>query len=211
MSRKHSQITDEALAQLRREIGEPITRTTPPMFRDINEDAIRHFAHGIGDDNPLWLDPEYAAKTRWGGIIAPPCILYSTDNIVSGAVHGLPGVHAMFAGTDWRWYRPIPAGTRVTSQATLKDLVEHHTRFAGRAIQQIYHVRFFDQNGRLLAEADSWCFRTERDTARTQGAKYEKVSSDWPRYTAEDLERIRQAYLNEQVRGAETRYWEDVQ
>ncbi len=26
-------------------------------------DAIRHFAYGIDDDNPLWLDPDYAAGT----------------------------------------------------------------------------------------------------------------------------------------------------
>jgi len=35
----------------------------------------------------------------------------------------------------------------------LKDLVEHQTRFAGRAIQQTYHVDFFNQQGDLVAEA----------------------------------------------------------
>lgn len=210
MATKHSLITEEALEKLRQDIGKLIVRESPPMFRWINEDSIRRFAHAVGDDNPLWTDPEYAAKTRWGGLIAPPCILYSTDNVVSGAVHGLPGVHAMFAGTDWRWYQPLRDGTRVSTKVWLKDLVEHKTRFAGRAIQQIYHVQFFDQHGTLLAEADSWCFRTERDTARSSGTKYSGVDKDGPRYSAADLERIREAYRNEQRRGSEPRYWEDV-
>jgi hypothetical protein len=32
-------------------------------------------------------------------------------------------------------------GTEVRTEAHLKDLIEHTTRFAGRAFQQIYHVR----------------------------------------------------------------------
>jgi acyl dehydratase len=40
--------------------------------------VIRHFADGLGDTNPLWTDEEYAKRTKWGGIIAPPCFLYST-------------------------------------------------------------------------------------------------------------------------------------
>lgn len=210
--RHHSQITEEELSRLRQEFGEPITRVTPPYHREINDDAIRHFAYGIGDDNPLWLDEEYAKGTRWGDLIAPPCILYSTDNIVSGAVHGFAGVHAMFAGTDWRWYGPIRRGTRIQSVASLEDLIEHETSFAGRSIQQVYRVKFFNEKtGELLADADSWCFRTERDTARESGTKYQPKEREFPHYTREDMERITQAYVNEEVRGATPRHWEDVQ
>ena len=65
-----------------------------------------------------------------------------------------------------------PAQRRITTEAQLKDLIEHQTRFAGRAFQQIYHVEFFNQQGDLVAEADSWCFRTDRDQARERGTKY---------------------------------------
>ena len=34
----------------------------------------------MGDMNPLWRDEEYAKKTRWGGIIAPPAF-YATMGI----------------------------------------------------------------------------------------------------------------------------------
>ena len=61
-------ITERALDDLRRRLGVKITNTLPPWCHEATRDAIRHYAHGIGDDNPLWCDPEYAAGTRFGGI-----------------------------------------------------------------------------------------------------------------------------------------------
>ena len=202
-------ISDEALEELRQRIGVRITKTLEPWVTEVNIDAIRHYALGIGDDNPLWLDPEYAGKTRYAGIIAPPTILYATNRVASGYVGGLPGVHAMFAGTNWTWYLPIKVNTKMHTEVYLKDLVEHETRFAGRAIQQIYHCDFFNQQGDKLAESDSWCFRTERGTARERGEKY-KTSAARKVYTDEEMAQIQQAYANEEVRGATRRYWENV-
>ena len=133
-----SKISEEAIAELRSRIGKPIQRVTLPTFTEINADAARLFSIAIGDNNPLWTDPAYAAKTRWQTPLAPPSILYSTDNVVSGAVEGLPSVHAMYSGTDWQWFGPVKLGTKINTKSTLKAMVEHQTRFAGRAFQQIY-------------------------------------------------------------------------
>jgi hypothetical protein len=57
----------------------------------------------------------------------------------------LPGVHAMWAGADWTWHKPVKRNDEIRTEAHLKDLIEHQTRFAGRAIQQIYHVDFYNQ------------------------------------------------------------------
>jgi len=35
-------------------------------------EAIRNFANGIGDSNPLYRDEEYAKKTKYGALIASP-------------------------------------------------------------------------------------------------------------------------------------------
>ena len=93
-------ITDQALNALRARIGARIEHTLEPWCHEATRDNIRHYAHGIGDDNPLWCDPDYAAKTRHGGIIALPSFLFATSRIISGYVGGLPGVHAMWAGAD---------------------------------------------------------------------------------------------------------------
>ena len=203
-------ITEEALDALRRRIGVKITRTIEPWVTETNKDAIRHWALGIGDDNPLWLDSEYAGKTRHKGIIAPPTILYATNRVISGYVGGLPGVHAMFAGTDWTWNMPIVVGTTIHTEVYLKDLIEHETNFAGRAIQQIYHGDFFNQSGDKLAECDAWCFRTERGTARDRGKKYKK-NIQRKVYTDEEIAEIESIYAKEEIRGALPRYWEDTE
>src|SRR5206468_169503 len=88
------------------------------------------------------------------------------DRIVSGYVTGLPGIHAMYAGTDFRWRRAVREGDRVLGRSVLLDLEEKASTFARRAIRQTYRTTFVDDAGAIVCEADSWCFRTERDTAR---------------------------------------------
>ena len=204
-------ITDDGLNDLKRRIGVPIVGSLEPWCHEATRDNIRHYAHGIGDDNPLWCNPEYAEKSRFGGITALPSFLFSTSRIISGYVGGLPGVHAMWAGADWSWHAPIRRNDEIRTEAHLKDLISHETKFAGRAIQQIYHVDFYNQRNELLAEADSWCFRTERDAARERGVKYTEVREKGIRqYTKAELEEFYNLYAAEKPRGSEPRYWEDV-
>ena len=204
-------ITDEGLAHLKARIGLPIENTLEPWCHEATRDNIRHYAHGIGDDNPLWCDPVYAAKTRHGGIVAPPSFLFACDRIVSGYVGGLPGVHAMWAGADWRWHRHVKRNEEISTEARLKDIIAHETRFSGRAIQQIYNVRFFGNGGDLVAECDSWCFRTDRDIARETGTKYTETRKKPPkRYTDAELADVYALYAREEVRGAKPRTFADV-
>jgi acyl dehydratase len=209
--REFPKITEKALDDLRRRIGVKIGDTAEPWCYEATRDSIRHYAHGIGDDNPLWCDPEYAGRTAHGGILALPSFLFTTNRIISGYVGGLPGVHAMWSGSDWTWHKHVRRNDVISSEASLKDLIEHETRFAGKAIQQIYHVRFFNQQGDMVAEADSWCFRTERNHAKDRGTKYTHVRERPPRrYTSEELAEIYKLYRDEEVRGATPRFWEDV-
>jgi acyl dehydratase len=209
--RTFPKITEGGLDHLRERIGKKIDNVIEPWCHEATRDNIRHYAHGIGDDNPLWCDPDYAAKTRYGGIIALPSFLFATSRIVSGYVGGLPGVHAMWSGADWTWYKPVRRNDEIKAEAHLKDLIEHQTRFAGRAVQQIYHVDFYNQDGDKVSEADSWCFRTERDHAREQGTKYKEVKARQPgQYSGKEIAEAYKLYRNEEVRGAEPRYWQDV-
>jgi uncharacterized protein len=41
----------------------------------VNQPMIRHWAHALDDMNPVYLDPEFAAKSRFGGIVSPPVML----------------------------------------------------------------------------------------------------------------------------------------
>ncbi|HXM55614.1 MAG TPA: bifunctional MaoC family dehydratase N-terminal/OB-fold nucleic acid binding domain-containing protein [Candidatus Dormibacteraeota bacterium] len=52
-------------------------RTAPPLRgRDpVNQPMIRHWCDAVGDGNPVYTDPDAAAASRHGGIIAPPAML----------------------------------------------------------------------------------------------------------------------------------------
>jgi N-terminal half of MaoC dehydratase len=197
-------ITDDALEALREKIGEPVRRGRP-FVTELNPDAIRHYALGIGDSNPLWSE---ASRSPTGKVLAPPSILFAMDKILSGYVMGLPGIHAMWAGADLRYERPLQAGDKLVGTASLKALIERPSRFAGRSFQQIYEVQFHDEQGTLVAIGDSYCFRVERDTARERG-KYEHTELSW---TQDQIEEIAQRYRDETARrrGSDPRFVEDV-
>jgi acyl dehydratase len=205
-SREFASISDTQLANLRAMIGKPI-RSDRPHVTELTPDAIRHYAFGIGDRNPLWCDPEYAASRRRPHM-APPSVLLAMDKVFSGYVSGLPGIHAMYAGATFEFRRGPQAGDRLTASATLKDLIERPSKFAGRSWQQIYEVSFVDQSGREVCLGHSYCFRVERDSAR-DAKKYEPIRVEW---TPEQIADIAQRYKDEEARrrGAEIRYVEDV-
>ena len=82
IERRFARITEPGLEKLRRRIGVVIERPPEPWCYEATRDNIRHYAHGIGDDNPLWCDPDYARATRYGTIIAPPSFLFALTTSV---------------------------------------------------------------------------------------------------------------------------------
>ena len=202
-----TKITDEALAQLRSRIGQRISSSHTPYLTEANCDAIRHWAEGIGDVNPQWYDESVGAKGPWGRPVAPPTILYAFDRLAIGYRGGLPGVHSMFGGSDWRWKRPIYWGEKIHAEVTFKDLIEHPSRFAGRSFQQISEIRFITDTGDTVAVADSWGFRTEREKAAKTG-KYKEIGVT--EYTPAEVNAIAERYKQEFIRGGDVLYVEDV-
>lgn len=204
--REFAQISEEQVEQLRSMIGKPI-RSDRPHVTQLTSDAIRHYALGIGDRNPLWTEPEYAAA-HGRQQMAPPTALLAMDKVFSGYVTGLPGIHAMYAGATFEFERAPEVGDQLTGSATLKELIERPSKFAGRSWQQIYEVPFHDANGDLVCTGHSYCFRIERDSAR-EAKKYDEIRVEW---TPEQIAEIAQRYRDEEARrrGATPRYVQDV-
>ena len=65
---------EKAHAAMRAQVGKPIgpIGVAPDP---VNQPMIRHWAAAFEDANPVYVDPEFAAKTRFGGIVAPPLML----------------------------------------------------------------------------------------------------------------------------------------
>ena len=58
------EITDKDIERQRKLIGFDQAARTREYIQTATEDNIRNFAHGMGDDKPLYCDPHYARKTR---------------------------------------------------------------------------------------------------------------------------------------------------
>ena len=57
-------------------VGKPVGSGQPSVAPDpVNQPMIRHWAAAFEDANPVYTDPEFAAASRFGGIVAPPLML----------------------------------------------------------------------------------------------------------------------------------------
>lgn len=174
----------------------PIDRSRLPWVSAATRDAIRHFAWGIGDDNPLWTDIEHARASRWGGLIAPPCFLYGVDETTIAS--GYPDRRRDYRSVDWTFFDVVPVGSNL--EAAVWQTGEEK---AGGALEQLGRVDFRITGGGLVARAETRCLRPDQPKAAVE---------DRPelRYSGEQLEAIEQAILSEARRGAVSRNWEDV-
>jgi len=204
-------ITEEGLAAAAELIGEPLRRTRMQWIETATRDAIRHFAWGTGDSNPLWLDRNYAQRSPAGTLLAPPCILYAVDSTI--VAPKLPGVQWIYAGTHWRWFDHVRVDDEFTVEATLRDQTVKHGRRFARWVLQSGEIRYFNQTGRLVAIAEGRCARTPRVTHNQQDTQAPRQRSNQPQvhhYQPEELAEIERAVLDERRQGEVPLHWEDV-
>lgn len=197
-------ITKEALEEWQKKIG--IKLRVDPFNENVTEESLRKFANGIGDTNPLWFDKEYAEKTRFGTLVAQLSWLYSV--FPTWVLQGLPGVHADHSGNDWSFYRPIYLGDKITPECIFTGFEEKESKFAGRMVIEYQRSTFWNQHGELVAETNLWLIRAERSASRKL-KKYGDLKLPHP-WTEEELKKIEEDVLAEEVRGSTPRYWEDV-
>lgn len=198
------EISDDALAQARKLIGMPIR--VEQWNHEASWDVIRHYAWGIGDDNPLFCDPAYAAGTRHGTLIAPPTFFFGIWDAV--VAPGLPDVQWYYSGIDAQFHHPIKRNDPIKASAEYVDAQALSGKTVSNMLVQTGDVRYHHEDGRLMTQVLSHCFRVARAAAKTglsYAAREKHVFSD------EELTAIAQAQVNEYVRGADTLYWEDVE
>ncbi len=199
-------ITEEALEAFRHRVGTRLRIHN--IFNELaSKDAIRKFVDGIGDQNPLWRDESYAKKTRYGAIVAPPSWLYSV--FPSWVLQGLPGVHGLHLRNDWEFYKPVFLGDRITPECVFTGFDVKPSRFAGKMVIESQEARYYNQNGELVAKVKACGLRVERHMAREIGM-YRNLQMPYP-WKDEELHKIEEEILNEEIRGSRTRYWEEVE
>ena len=96
---------------------------TARFTREVTDADIQAFADVSGDNNPVHLDPEFAAEhTPFGGCIAHGILSASYISTVVGTI--LPGPGSIYINQLLKFRAPVKAGDVVVTEAEVTDLIE---------------------------------------------------------------------------------------
>jgi acyl dehydratase len=217
-----NQITDASVELMRRRIGfpNPTLRTgviDEPWNIACSDEAVRRFVLCIGDDNPLFTDPEYARKTRWGGVIAPPAFEKSMGinrnpvmdldeaKVTSKALRGVQLYHS---GGENFYYAPVTEGTRLYRSRYVKAVEDKQSEFSGRSVIVTNGLCLWNDDDTVLVDGVDWFVHAERKAKSGANQKYAPEEAAF--YTDEQLTEIEAAYDGEYSRGSDTLWFEDI-
>jgi acyl dehydratase len=166
---------DAAKAEFRKRldglVGRPTGSGKPALAPDpVNQPMIRHWAYALEDMNPVYLDPEFAAKSRFGGIVSPPVMLQSwtmPPPKISGIAErgGVPIEvrenpmafidQAGFTGTvatnsEFEIERYPRLGEVLTSTTVIESVSDEKQTALGRGHFVTWVTTYVDQHGEVL-------------------------------------------------------------
>lgn len=93
-------------------IGDKASRT-----HTITDEMIRAFADASGDTNPVHLDDDYAASTRFGRRIAHGMLTTSIISAILG--NDLPGEGTIYLSQNVKFRAPVFVGDTITAAVEL--------------------------------------------------------------------------------------------
>ena len=85
--------------------------------KTISQDDIKRFAAASGDTNPIHLDDEFAADTRFNGRIAHGILV---SGLISAALARLPG-SVVYLSQDLEFRAPVRIGDEVTATVEIVE------------------------------------------------------------------------------------------
>lgn len=203
-----AQFTDEMLDAMRKLIGTELRTESCLNNEYATRLAIFRFCEGIGDDNPLFTDPAYAAASCYGTQIAPPSFIFACLGSVQVGWPGLGGFHCE---TKMTFNQPIRVGDKITAKVVFDgfDGPVADSNFGGRRIKDYLRQEYRNQDDELVTTFICSRMRFERGEMQKRAASRAiEVPHPWK---DEEIAAIEDQILAETPRGAIPRYWEDVQ
>ena len=172
--------------------------------------------------NPLFNDPEYAKKAGYADIPAYPGFCMAMAMGAPGFDKTMPsgGFYYTNDGTDIYLSRPVVAGDFLKPGESKGEFYE--VTEPGSELRQWYmggEGTLVDEDGTTVVHSYSNtrdCYKQYVDPAKHKDLS--ENMAEWcdyfppAHYTSdEDWDYIRQLWSREEIRGAEPRYWEDVE
>ena len=129
---------------MRPTVGQVATRSL-----HVTEGHVRAYAEITGDRNPLHFDAAFAAKTKFGRLVAQ-------GGLTTGVLHALvamdmPGPGTVFLSQNWKFTAPVYIGDTVTATATVLSV------HATKPVTQLA-IRVTRDDGSVVLEGEAWCY-----------------------------------------------------
>ncbi len=135
--------------------------------------GIKRWAIVNEDFSGLWFDEEYAKKSRWGGIIAPPLYLLAIDDgmapsswLVFEVYDRTTGVintkkypnfvGGLQANSEWEFFEPVRPGDKIKTKGKCTDILLE----AGETVPAPFYLwrdNIYQSAGATGSPLSSWC------------------------------------------------------
>ena len=195
----------DAWAERTRALTGKVVREREPWNVEVSKDAVRHFAYGTDDDNPLWTDEAYARASEGGRLQAPPAFLVSSMYPI---LHGAPmkaPLASLIGGVEYEWFERIFVGDTLTPEPRQKDFYEKRNKQGRRLGFVISEITYRNQNGTVVGRA------TGTMIMATQVGTQVMLEHEIPHYGEARLEALETTWRTEARRGGERRRFADVE
>ena len=149
---------------------------------------IMMFARSVGDDNPIYHDPDYAKASPMGSVIAPPTFVQASAQFdpdyflrpkvgqpwfgsgknpsgvtrAEGGGGGGGGGGGLHAEQHFEYHRHLKPGDVLTATTLPGKTWEKEGKRSGKLVFSESVTEYRDQNGELVVTAKSVGVRTER-------------------------------------------------
>ena len=180
-------------------VGKPVGPSSSSRAPDpVNQPMIRHWAAAFEDHNPTYTDPERAARSRFGGIVAPPLMLQTwtmaTPTITGIAERGgspveSEGVGALamldeagFVGTlasnsEFEIQRYLHLGEVVSSNAVMESISHEKKTRLGPGHFVTWVTTFLDELGAVVGQQRFRVFKFRPIAAKSEQATRSGVAT----------------------------------
>ena len=164
---KTSAITPE----MRNMVGKEHTFSSP---EELGRATIHRFARAIGDLNPLYLDEDFAKKSRHRGIIAPPTMIFELTHNIGDEISEEDGGYqdkvtlpAPFSrlirgGNEYEFCRPPRPTDKITVKRKITKMLEKQGK-AGPMILGEVELTYSNHQGQILGKnRETYIFLPEK-------------------------------------------------
>lgn len=128
---------------------------------EIGRATIHKFALAVGDPNPLYWDEEYARKTRYGGMIAPPTMIFELNHNIGDEVKEEDGGYSdkivlpppltrfVRGGNEYEFFQPVRPKDKITVKRKISQIYEKEGK-AGNLVFVHVEITYTNEKTELL-------------------------------------------------------------